>query len=189
MLDVAQGFNMVPTRTADSSIFTPTGGILTGTDAQSILAGEVGPWVLSMMTNDPLAMEEVPLDSQTVGTLMLEFLTAQAILAFQAKASSVMPKSAMGRVVMVDYTPWKRPDPPIPLLSLLTLDMGAVSVYNKAMHDFLANNNAIGLWTAIGGVLRSGVDVFTRSEAFFFYTKVISLATGAYSQRYETRHT
>ena len=53
--------------------------------------------------------------------------------------------SAMGRVVLVDYTPWKRPDPPIPLLTLLSLDGDAVAAYNLAIHEFLTNNNVLNL--------------------------------------------
>jgi hypothetical protein len=119
---------------------------------------------------------------------LLEFLTTQAVMSFQVPAESVMPTVAMGRMVMVNYMPWKRRDPPIPLLALLPLDVGALLAHNGAVREFMVRGSGARLGPAIVRVLRAGVGVLTRSEAFFYYTKMVSLATGAYLQRYDTSH-
>jgi hypothetical protein len=154
-------------------------------DLQAILGGNLGPWTLSVMEEleDPLE-----LDSTVIKPLILEFLTAQAVLAFEVRAASVVPRVALGRVVLVEYEPYKKQDPPIPLLCLLPLDAVAIVSHNIAINEFLTSGNAGRMQSAIRAVLDAGVGVMTRTEAFFYYTKMLSLATGAYRQRYDTLH-
>jgi hypothetical protein len=180
-LQVAENFR-VPAATTS---LVPTGARFAETDLQAILGGNLGPWTLSVMgeLKDPLE-----LDSTVVNPLILEFLTAQAVLAFEVRASSVVPRVALGRIVLVEYEPYKKQDPPIPLLCLLPLDAVAIVSHNVAINEFLVSGNARRMQSAIRAVLDASVDVMTRPEAFFYYTKMLSLATGAYRQRYDTLH-
>ncbi len=191
MLDVAPGFDLAQLMTPDSTgIFGPGEGAvrLSEQDCNQIIGGNAGTWAMSLLADKPLVMDEKLLDPPLVGTLVLEFLTAQAVLAFQVPASSVFPVSAVGRVVLVNYTPWKHVDPPVPLLSLIPIDRSALDYYQAAVNHFLTVGNAQYLGPAIRRVLKSGTGNLYRNEAFFFYTKMISLVTGAYQQRYDALH-
>jgi hypothetical protein len=179
MLQIAEGFK-VPVATVSLASVGPK---FAQSDLRSILGGNLGPWTLSVMEELEDPME---LDSTVVKPLVLEFLTAQAVLSFNVPATTVVPRVAMGRIVLVEYTPFKKQDPPIPLLALLPLDAAAVIAHNIAVHEFLAQGNARRMQSAIKAVLEAGLDVMTRTEAFFYYTKMLSLATGAYLQRYDT---
>ena len=120
------------------------------------------------------------------------------MLAFNVTASSAKPVKAMGRVVLIDYTPWQRKDPPVPLLdrfgfvtSMLGLPQRALAMHNAAIHLMLKQNDASAIRPAMSVVLQSGAErsrssgVETRmraAEAFYYVARMLSLVTEAYSQ-------
>ena len=116
-LQIANGFNLIP---IDPAFFEAPAddNLMTGTDVADLLRNPAG-WFNQTMQATPFELIERDLTPQSIGPVLLEFLTSVAVLNIGVKATAVMPVKAMGRVVMVDYTPWKREDPPIPLLNLL----------------------------------------------------------------------
>lgn len=80
------------------------------------------------------------------------------MLAFNVTASSVKPVKAMGRVVLIDYTPWQRKDPPVPLLDMLGLPRRALAMHNAAIHLMLKQNDASAIRPAMSVVLQSGAE-------------------------------
>jgi hypothetical protein len=192
-MQVATGF-VLPPLTAlmapgAAGLFATVGKKLAEEDVVALMRGDAGQWLVSLAEGgDPLEVNEITLDTTTVGELVLEFLAAQAVLAFRVAADQVMPRTSVGRVVVVEYAPWRNTDPPIPLLSLLPLAASAVLLHNAAIYHLLTNRNATYIGPAMGQVLKSGIGAMSRGEAFFYYTKMLSLATGVYEQRYDTAH-
>ncbi len=168
----------------------PAGGRpLTPTNVPRLLNNPAN-WLYHTTRNDPLPLIENSLTPQTVGALTLEFLTAAAVLAFNVTASSVKPVKAMGRVVLIDYTPWQRRDPPVPLLDMLDLPRRALLTHNAAIHLMLKRNDASAIRPAMSAVLRACAqrsqsrDAETpmrAAEAFYYVAKMLSLVTGAYT--------
>jgi hypothetical protein len=192
-MQVAAGFALPPLTTllapGAAGLFAPAGAKLAEEDVTALMRGDAGHWLVSLVEGGgPLEVNERALDPTTVGELVLEFLAAQAVLAFRVPADQVMPKTSVGRVVVVEYAPWRAVDPPIPLLALLPLATGAVLLHNAAIYHLLTNRNATYIGPAMGQVLKSGIGAMSRGEAFFYYTKMLSLATGVYEQRYDTAH-
>ncbi len=141
-------------------------------------------WLHQTMRDKPFEMIERALSVETSGALMLEFLTSMAVLAFRVKAASVRPAKAMYRVALVDYTPWRQADPPVPLLCLFNLPARAVAMHNAAIHLFLSNGDASAMRGAMSLVLQGGVEAGMHpAEAFYYVAKMLSLVTGAYSQQ------
>jgi len=177
MLTVAPGFTL--NSATLSPIELPTAGSprFSETDYAALLDNP-GHWLMSL----PCVPEAQRLSD--INPLLREFFIARAVLAFQVPAGSVRPVAALGRIILIDYQPWQHPDPPVPLLALTPLDGTVIQRYNRAIGHALGNRNGGGRYIgqALPLVLHAAIGVFTRAEAFYFYTKLISLATGAYTQ-------
>lgn len=145
------------------------------------LMSDAGQWLMTLQSLDTIQ----PRQLQNISPLLKEFLIAQAVLAFQVRATAVKPVAALGRVVLIDYQPWQQPDPPVPLLTLLPFSKSITTFYNRAIQHSLSDTNLKNgalLSRALTQVLQAGIDEFTQAEAFYLYTKITSLATGAYTQ-------
>ncbi len=193
-LQIAPGFNVsIP---GTELFFEPPadGRLLNAADVPQLLNNPAS-WLYHATQSEPLALTENDLTLQTVGNLTLEFLTSVAVLAFNVTASSVKPVKAMGRVVLIDYTPWQRKDPPVPLLDMLGLPRRALAMHNAAIHLMLTQNDASAIRPAMSAVLQScasrersrssGVETRMRAaEAFYYVARMLSLVTGAYTQSF-----
>ncbi len=185
MLEVAPGFKLDPTLLSPMSVPSRETPRFSETDC-SVLLNSAGQWLMSQSPT-PLFIEDQPLNTSLISPLLLEFFVAQAVLAFQVRAGSVRPAAALGRIVLVDYEPWERPDPPVPLLTLLPLDKPVIGFYNRAIQKFLSTRNrnrgsGASLARALTVTLQAGIGILTKEEAFYLYVKLTSLATGAYTQ-------
>ncbi len=191
MLTVAPGFSLNPALLHPIELPAAKIPRFSETDYTALLDNP-GRWLMSLPQTPALEVEAQPLNDD-INPLLREFFIAQAVLAFQVRAGSVQLVAALGRIVLVDYEPWQQPDPPVPLLTLTPLDDPVIRRYNRAIRQFLNPNEnrnrtlmnlggGAGLSRALQMVLQAAIGVFTRAEAFYFYTKLISLATGAYTQ-------
>lgn len=184
MLSVAPGFTLNPAALHPIEMPASETPRFSEADYHSLF-NDPGYWLMNLPHPMP---EAQPLEN--INPLLREFFIAQAVLAFQTPADSVEVSAALGRIVLVYYEPWRQPDPPVPLLILTPVDKHAVNFYNRAIRNFFANyftgddfrtaGRYIG--QALPVVLQAGIGKLTRTEAFYLYTKLISLATGAYTQ-------
>ncbi len=183
-LQIANGFEaFYPLRNSPAPFAAPDDGRrITPADVDALLNNPAA-WLYQTMQSNPFEMIEYPLQRETVGALLMEFLTAQAVLAFRVKAAAVKPVKAMYRVALVDYTPWRQTDPPVPLLCMLDLPAKSIAMHNSAIHLFLSRGDASALRGAMSLVLRGGAQSGMHpAEAFYYVAKMLSLVTGAYSQ-------
>lgn len=180
-LQVAAGFStemMTPLR----FIPPPAGGTLQPEDVAALLNEPAG-WLYRTMQVEPFELPEQSLNATVIGKTTAEFLVSLAVLAFRVKATAVLPVAAMYRVILIDYTPWQRRDPPVPLLNLLGLPARAVALHNEAVRLLLLNHDASAVRSAMSIVLQDGVIAgIHRAEAFYYVVKMLSLITGAYTQ-------
>jgi len=177
MLTVAPGFTLNATALHPIEIPSPDTARFSEADCRALL-DNAGRWLMSLP--QPLSLETQPLGN--INPLLKEFFIAQAVLAFQARAGSVRPVAALGRIVLIDYEPWQQPDPPVPLLTLTPLDTAVIAGYNRAIRHVLNTGGGRYIGQALPAVLHAGIGKLTRAEAFYVYTKLISLVTGAYTQ-------
>jgi len=154
--------------------------LMSAQDLAYIEKQQIGQWYLSLLRAGVLPVQERSL--RETPSLEQEFLTAQAVLALQVKAVSVLPVAAVERVLLIDYTPYQRKDPPVPLLVLTPLPNEVQALFHSAVKELLEHQNAALLARATKRVLRAGVGCLSKAEAFYFFTKVTSLVTGAYTQ-------
>ena len=179
MLTVAPGFTLNPDTLAPIALPTPETPRFSKADYSALLHN-AGRWLTSL-SRSPIPEAQ---SLESIHPLLQEFFIAQAVLAFQVRADSVQPVAALGRIVLVDYQPWQQPDPPVPLLTLVPLGDAVTRGYNRAIQQFLHTRGQAGrhIGRALPAVLHAGIGILTREEAFYLYTKLISLATGAYTQ-------
>jgi len=182
MLQIAPGFNIALPETTRFFESPADGQLLNKEDVPQLLSNPLN-WLYRAAQREPLPLIETALTPQNVGGLTLELLTAAAVLAFNVSASSVKPVCSMGRVVLIDYAPWQRKDPPVPLLDMLNLPRRALVMHNTAIHLMLKRNNASAIRPAMSAVLQSSLSAKIRAaEGFYYVVKMLSLVTGAYSQ-------
>lgn len=180
-LQVTPGFATNTTAIAPFST-PPIGGVLVQEDVTALLT-EPAAWLYRVMQTDPFDMPEQSLNVATIGHTTTEFLISLAVLAFRIKATAVRPTAAMYRVIIVDYTPWQRVDPSVPLLNLLNFPRRALASHNEAVRLLLRSRDASGVRGAMSLVLQDGVTSgMHRAEAFYYVVKMLSLVTGAYTQ-------
>jgi len=149
--------------------------LLTPQDAEQLLDNPAS-WLYRVSLRQPFVIREYPL--KEAHPLLLELLVNLALLSFQVEARVVTPVCAVGRVVLVDYTPRLAPDPPVPLLSLFDLPRRALAMHNAAIRLLLKEGDASALPPALRLVLRDGAGGGMRlTEAFFYATKMLSLMT------------
>ncbi len=160
----------------------PPGGTLTRRDIPALL-NEPAAWLFRTTQTEPFELPEQSLDRAIIGKTAAEFLISLAVLAFRVKATAVRPTSAMYRVILIDYTPWQKNDPPVPLLDLLNLPRRALALHNEAVRLLLRRNDASAVRSAMSLVLQDGITAgIHRAEAFYYVAKMLSLVTGAYTQ-------
>ena len=180
-LQVASGFL---TLSSPLMLFSspPADGMLTQADVP-VLLNEPAAWLQRIMQTEPFDLPEQPLTVESIGKTTAEFLVSLAVLAFRVKASVVRPVSAMHRVVLIDYTPWQKTDPPVPLLNLLGLSRRALALHNEAVRLLMLRHDASAIRSAMSMVLQDGITAgMHRAEAFYYVAKMLSLVTGAYTQ-------
>jgi len=183
LLPPAESFPVL--RPAGMALFEPPldGRLLTMQDTAQLLDNPAC-WLYRAMLEAPFSIRGQELTEESVGSLVMELLVNMAVLSFGVKATSVVPVYAMHRVVLVNYTPWSAPDPPVLLLSLLDLPRRATAMHNAAMHLLLKNGDTSALRPAMSLVLRGGTERGMHvAEAFFYVTKMLSLMTGVHRQQ------
>lgn len=181
---------------ADVTPFAALGAALVTEDIQTLAQPSL-PEVSRAMTRwcfrlqasgEPLIIQRVSLDAEAVGADMLQMLSTDAILAYDIPADVVMPLYAVGRTVITEYTPHRRVDPPVPLMSLFDFSRETFGYHASAI-KLVLNGNATGVIQAVRLVMRDALQAeMTREELFAYLNAMLSLSTGSYQQRYDTGH-
>jgi hypothetical protein len=163
-------------------------------------------WCLSLARDgDALMLDAQRLNTATVSPFLMEALTAQSVACMEnVKLDAAVPLEAMGRIVLVDITPYRKQpvtpthnaankepryacgDPPVPMLFLSGLDRDVVRGYHRCI-QFMLTDEARGkqmLSKHLEAILAEMVGKLTRSEVMYFMVKAQSLSTGAYRMRF-----
>ncbi len=148
-------------------------------DFETIQKGDIGMWAMRFRVDD---YEE---SLATVGPTMLEHIATEVYLNIRVRASKIMPTHRMERMLLVDYTPWRRVDPPIPI-PLWLPRTPATELHYRAISAFLGKHPNAGrlMLQATSDVIKAAIDSWTQLEVFYYWVKMRSLLAGTHKQNY-----